>query len=214
MDWAWFWNRDPNGDLQREIWNKTSTATLRFERRRRKQRLNSRNELLRADLRLGGRQSLCTRSHATESKNQTKASKAKQSKAKQDQSGNKNRTSTSRCQPAASSQDSLHPWCTTGRNETPQGTTEANDEQLGTTANNKEQWRTTRNNGEQRETMHYPSNSSRLSSAVALSLTSHSMATSASSSRSWMLCASRETSLLPTSIVGKRGIASWPSEKA
>ena len=55
--------------------------------------------------------------------------------------------------------------------------------------------------------MHYPSDSSRLSSAVALSLTSHNMATSASYSRSWMLWASRETSLFPTYIVGKRGMA-------
>ena len=126
-------------------------------------------------------------------------------KAKRDKSGNKNRTSTSRCQPAASSQDSLHSRCTTGKNR---NTARDNCGKRRTTRNNDEQQGTTTNNA-----LPYPSDSPLLSSAVALSLTSHSMATSASSSRSWMLCASRETPRFPTSIVGRRGIAGRKSEE-
>ena len=88
-------------------------------------------------------------------------------------------------------------------------TTRNNDEQQGTTASNDEQQGTTTNNA-----LPYPPDSPLLSSAVALSLISHSMATSASSSRFWMLCASRDTSRLPISIVGRRGIAGWSSDEA
>ena len=206
-------------------------------RRGGKQRLNSRNELLRADLRLGDASLYVQdRTQPQPMGSNLKQEPKQKAEAKQDESGNESRTSTSRCQPAASSQSCLHPRCTIDKNETQQGTTvrnrgqrrttRNNDEQLGTTRNNDEQLgRTrkqlgsTRNNDEQRRTtrnnaLPYPADSPLLSSAVALSLISHSMATSASSSRSWMLCASRDTSRFPISIVGRRGIAGWSSDEA
>ena len=89
---------------------------LRFEERRRNKRLYSRNELLRAEPRLGARRPLYTGT-------QPKARQARQARqerqARQDQNGNKNRNQHSPLLARNTPRDPLHPRCTTNKNGSP-----------------------------------------------------------------------------------------------